>query len=203
MNSFVGRKIPTNLQFDRQRSTLIMKFMPQLKSSNAAEFLCPPFQDDRGAFINLICLKREAFNQYWGDRQIRQVNLSTNSKKGTLRGLHFQRGQFSEAKIVRCLRGRVFDVIIDLRAESAGYLKVKHFVLDATEGNSVFVPEGHAHGFQTLEADSEVLYIHSKDRNIEAEAGLRWNDPELAITWPLEPTVMSERDSKLPYLNSL
>ena len=180
-----------------------MRSTPSGTRSEAAEFFCEPFRDERGAFINALNFQQDVFEQHWGKRPIRQINLSSNINKGTLRGLHFQRDQFSEAKIVRCLKGRIFDVTVDLRADSQGYLEVRQFILDAVEGNSVFIPEGHAHGFQTLEDHCEVLYLHSKDRDIEAETGIRWDDPDLAISWPLEPTVMSARDSNLPCLASL
>ena len=180
-----------------------MKLGQNGRLNGAVEILQVPFEDNRGKFVNLLNLKQKDFYQNWGERPIRQINLSSNIKKGTLRGLHFQKDQFSEAKVVRCLKGQIFDITVDLRADSQGYLEVRQFILDAVEGNSVFIPEGHAHGFQTLEDHCEVLYLHSKDRNIEAEAGIRWDDPDLAIPWPLEPTVMSARDSNLPCLDSL
>ncbi len=180
-----------------------MKLAKRGKLNGAVEILQVPFEDNRGKFVNLLNLLQKDFYQNWGERPIRQINLSSNVKKGTLRGLHFQKDQFSEAKIVRCLRGKIFDITVDLRPESQGYLEVRQFILDAVEGNSVFIPEGHAHGFQTLEDHCEVLYLHSKDRNIEAETGIRWDDPDLAIPWPLEPTVMSARDSNLPCVASL
>ena len=180
-----------------------MKLANRGRLNGAVEILQVPFEDNRGKFVNLLNLLQKDFYQNWGERPIRQINLSSNVKKGTLRGLHFQKDQFSEAKIVRCLRGKIFDITVDLRADSEAYLEVKQFILDAAEGNSVFIPEGHAHGFQTLEDHCEVLYLHSKDRNIKAETGSRWDDPDLAIQWPLEPTVMSARDSNLPRLTSL
>ena len=180
-----------------------MKLDQRARLNGAVEILSVPFEDNRGKFVNLLNLEQNVYHQTWGDRPIRQINLSSNINKGTLRGLHFQRDQFSEAKIVRWLKGRIFDITVDLRADSQGYLEVRQFILDAVEGNSVFIPEGHAHGFQTLEDHCEVLYLHSKDRNIEAETGIRWDDPDLAIPWPLEPTVMSARDSNLPCLASL
>jgi dTDP-4-dehydrorhamnose 3,5-epimerase len=131
------------------------------------------------------------------------VNLSRTEEVGTIRGLHLQAPPHSEAKLVRCLRGRVWDVAVDLRPGSATRGRWHAVELSPDRGNALLIPEGCAHGFQVLEAGSELLYLHSGAWVPEAETGVRFDDPQLAIPWPLPPLGLSGRDQALPLLGSL
>jgi dTDP-4-dehydrorhamnose 3,5-epimerase len=164
------------------------------------ELLGQPFADHRGAFLNAFRAQEPSFAEAWGDRPIAQVNLSRTEAVGTVRGLHLQAPPHSEAKLVRCLRGRVWDVAVDLRRESSSYGQWHAVELSPERCNALLIPEGCAHGFQVLEPGSELLYLHSGAWVPEAETGVRFNDPKLAIPWPLPPTGLSERDLALPLL---
>ena len=161
------------------------------------------FVDHRGLFLNAFRAQEPAFASSWGDRGIAQVNLSRTEAVGTIRGLHLQSFPHAEAKLVRCLRGRVWDVAVDLRSDSATRGKWHALELSGDQGNALLIPEGCAHGFQVLEAGSELLYLHSGPWIPEAETGVRFDDPQLAIPWPLPPLDLSERDMALPLLQSL
>jgi dTDP-4-dehydrorhamnose 3,5-epimerase len=139
----------------------------------------------------------------WGVRPIAQVNLSRTEAVGTVRGLHLQAPPHSEAKLVRCLRGRIWDVAVDLRPGSATYGQWHAVELSPSAANALLIPEGCAHGFQVLEPGSELLYLHSGVWVSEAETGVRFDDRRLAIPWPLPPTGLSERDLGLPLLESV
>ena len=167
------------------------------------ELYCEPYVDERGAFLNAFRAQEESFMSSWGDRGIAQVNLSRSASVGTIRGLHFQKPPHSESKLVRCLKGRVWDVAVDLRTESATWGHWHAVELNPERSNALLLPEGCAHGFQVLEPGSELLYLHSGAWVPEAESGVRWDDPQLAITWPLLPTGLSERDRSLPLLSQL
>ena len=166
------------------------------------ELRSQPFADARGAFLNAFRAQEEAFLSSWGDRDIAQVNLSRSETVGTIRGLHLQASPYGEAKLVRCLKGRVWDVAVDLRGGSSTYSHWEAIELTPERGNALLVPEGCAHGFQVLEPGSELLYLHSGAWVPEAETGVRWNDPQLVINWPLPPTELSERDRNLPLLSN-
>lgn len=166
------------------------------------ELVAQPFADKRGAFLNAFRTQELAFKHSWGDRGIAQVNISRTEAVGTIRGLHLQSEPYSEAKLVRCMRGRVWDVAVDLRQDSGTYGHWHAVELSPEQGNSLLIPEGCAHGFQVLEPGSELLYLHSGAWEPEAEAGVRWDDPQLAIGWPLCVTDLSERDRALPFLPS-
>lgn len=167
------------------------------------ELQTKPFVDARGAFLNAFRAQEEAFMWAWGDRDIAQVNLSRSEAVGTIRGFHLQASPHCEAKLVRCLKGRVWDVAVDLRSDSATYGQWQAVELTPERGNALLIPEGCAHGFQVLEPASELLYLHSGTWVPEAETGLRWDDPQLAISWPLAPTELSERDRGLPLLSEI
>ena len=158
------------------------------------------FADHRGAFLNAFRAQELAFMGSWGDRGIAQVNLSRTEAVGTIRGLHLQAAPHSEAKLVRCLRGRVWDVAVDLRRDSATYGQWHAVELSPDQGNALLIPEGCGHGFQVLEPGSELLYLHSEAWEPEAETGVRWDDPQLAIAWPLPVADLSDRDRNLPRL---
>ena len=127
-----------------------------------------------------------------------QCNVSWNARRGTLRGMHFQRAPRGEPKLVRCTRGRVFDVAVDLRPGSPGFAKWVGIELSHERRNALFIPEGLAHGFLTLEDDCEVLYMMGEIFVPELAVGVRWNDPAFAIEWPFAPSVISDRDAHWP-----
>lgn len=131
-----------------------------------------------------------------------QDNHSYSVKTGTLRGLHFQAPPFAQAKLVRCLRGRVFDVAVDLRRESPTYKQWVGVELTAEQGNQLFIPAGYGHGFVTLDPDSEIAYKVDNYYNPEADGGIIWNDPEIAVQWPIDGTepLLSAKDVGLPTL---
>lgn len=164
------------------------------------ELVGQPFADQRGAFLNAFRAQEEAFASSWGNRSIAQVNLSRTEAMGTIRGLHLQAAPHAEAKLVRCLRGRVWDVAVDLRPDSATRGQWHATELSLDRGNALLIPEGCAHGFQVLEPGSELLYLHSGPWVPAAETGVRFNDPRLAIPWPLPPQGLSVRDLALPML---
>jgi dTDP-4-dehydrorhamnose 3,5-epimerase len=170
--------------------------------SGVFELLAQPFADHRGAFLNAFRAQELAFMSSWGDRGIAQVNLCRTEAVGTIRGLHLQADPFSEAKLVRCLRGRVWDVAVDLRQDSDTRGQWHAVELSLDQGNALLIPEGCGHGFQVLEPGSELLYLHSGAWEPEAETGVRWDDPQLAIAWPLSATDLSDRDRNLPFLPS-
>ncbi len=159
-----------------------------------------PHRDHRGAFGRLFC--REALEPAHQGRPIVQINHSRTTSVGAIRGLHFQHPPKAEAKWVRCLRGRVFDVAVDLRRGSASFLRWHAVELDADRMNAVFIPEGFAHGFQVLKPDSELLYLHSESYSPDHEDGLRFDDPRLAIDWPLPARDISNRDGNHPLIDT-
>jgi dTDP-4-dehydrorhamnose 3,5-epimerase len=155
-------------------------------------------EDERGRFARLFCQgSLAAFGQ---SLQIRQINHSRTGKRGTVRGLHFQHPPHAESKLITCLRGAVWDVAVDLRRGSATFLHWHAERLEAGDGRSLLLPPGFAHGFQTLEDDSELLYLHSADYSPEHEGGLAPGDPRLAIDWPLAIDNLSARDAAHPLL---
>lgn len=155
-------------------------------------------QDHRGAFARLFCA--EALAPVLGRRQVVQINQSRTRQPGAVRGLHFQRAPHAELKLVRCLRGRVWDVVVDLRAGSPTLLHWHATELSADNARMLVIPEGFAHGFQALEPDSELLYLHTAAYAPQAEGGLRCDDPLLAIRWPLPVADLSARDRQHPLL---
>jgi dTDP-4-dehydrorhamnose 3,5-epimerase len=155
--------------------------------------------DARGEFSRLF--DAGLLNAVHAGRPIVQVNRSLTRAAGSVRGMHFQRKPALEAKWVRCLRGRVFDVAVDLRRGSPTFLQ--HFAVELSPGaaNALFVPEGCAHGFQVIEPDSELLYLHTAPYAPEHEGGVRFDDPLLGIAWPLPPSGLSPRDLSHPLLD--
>lgn len=152
--------------------------------------------DDRGFFARTWCA--QAFADRGLDSRLAQCSVSFNRRAGTLRGMHHQVAPHEETKLVRCTRGRLFDVIIDLRPESATYLGHHGITLAADEHDMVYVPAGFAHGFVTLEDETEVFYQISTPHVPAAGRGIRWDDPVFAIAWPVSPRVISERDRGFP-----
>jgi dTDP-4-dehydrorhamnose 3,5-epimerase len=159
-----------------------------------------PVGDERGQFVRVAC--EDELATLLAGRHFRQANLSTTAGRGTVRGMHFQHPPHAEAKLVRCLRGRVFDVAVDLRAGSPTLLQWHALELDAGTQREVFIPPGFAHGFQALSDDVQLLYLHTADWQPGYEGRMRPDDPVLAIEWPLEVMRMSERDRDAPLLDS-
>ena len=155
-----------------------------------------PHTDDRGGFARLHC--PDEFAAAGISFAPAQTSLSTNPGMGTLRGLQFQRAPFAEAKLVRCVRGRVFDVAVDLRPDSPTHRRWMAAELSAVNLRALFIPEGIAHGFLTLEHDSDVLYQIAPAHTPGHAAGVRWNDPAFGVAWPMTPKLMSPTDAGLP-----
>jgi dTDP-4-dehydrorhamnose 3,5-epimerase len=159
-----------------------------------------PHKDARGEFARLFC--EEELGALIGQRRIVQINHSRTVTVGAVRGMHFQYPPHAEMKIVRCLIGRVWDVAVDLRANSATFLKWHAEELTPANGRMMMITEGFAHGFQVIEPDSELLYLHTAFYAPEAEGGLRHNDPKLGITWPFAVTDLSARDANHSLIDS-
>jgi dTDP-4-dehydrorhamnose 3,5-epimerase len=152
--------------------------------------------DERGFFARVYCADTFAAEGLATDYP--QVNHSHNAAKGTLRGMHFQRAPHGEVKLVRCVKGAIHDVIVDLRPRSPSYGAWQGFDLTATNGRTLYVPAGFAHGFQTLQDDTDVTYQVSHRYTPGAEGGLRWDDPGVGIAWPLPVAVISAKDAAWP-----
>ena len=148
--------------------------------------------DERGFFARSYC--RDEFIVKGLNPNLVQCNISFNKVLGTLRGMHYQKAPYAEAKLVRCTQGSIYDVIIDLRPESKTVKQWVGVELSAQNRNALYVPAGFAHGFITLQDNTEVLYKMSEYFHGECAAGVRWNDPTFAIKWPIEVKVISERD---------
>jgi dTDP-4-dehydrorhamnose 3,5-epimerase len=159
-------------------------------------FLVEPekFEDSRGFFA--LSWSERDFAARGLNAHLAECNISFNHKRGTLRGMHFQIEPHAQAKLVRCTMGAIYDVLVDLRPASSTFMKWTAAELTADNHRMLFIPEGFAHGFQTLTDDTEVFYQMSSPYVPEAASGLRWNDPALAIEWPLEVSVISERDTQ-------
>lgn len=153
-------------------------------------------EDERGFFARAYC--RDEFTAAGIEPDLSQANLSYNRLKGTLRGLHYQHPPYPETKLVRCVAGSLFDVIVDVRPESSTYREWFGVELSAANQLAVFVPRGFAHGLVTLQDDTSVFYMASEFYAPDSEAGLRWDDPNIGIDWPIEPTVISEKDRAWP-----
>ena len=157
------------------------------------------FLDHRGEFSRLFC-ENDMSALGWDSSAI-QMNMTRTLLKGTLRGMHFQHSPYAEKKLVTCIRGRVWDVVIDIRANSPTFLCYHVEELSSDTHHSLLIPEGFAHGFQTLCDDVEMIYCHSTEYRAEAEGGLNPFDPELDIKWPLAASEISERDRIRPLLD--
>jgi dTDP-4-dehydrorhamnose 3,5-epimerase len=152
-----------------------------------------PQEDNRGYFARTYCAGEFAANGL--TPTVAQGNVSFSTRRGTLRGLHFQYPPAAETKYVRCTRGAIYDVVVDLRPESASYLQHAAFHLSAENGRGLYVPERVAHGFMTLEDNTEVSYLMGRSHAPGAEGGLLYDDPDLAVVWPLSVAVISTRDT--------
>lgn len=155
-----------------------------------------PHQDARGQFARTWC--REAFARHAIAFEPMQCNLSFNVRRGTLRGLHYQAAPHADAKLVRCTRGAVFDVVVDLRPGSPTHLQWLGVELTGPSGRALLVPEGCAHGFQTLTPEAELFYMMGAAYRPELARGVRWDDPAFGIAWPLPSPHLNERDATYP-----
>ncbi len=153
-------------------------------------------EDERGYFARTFCT--EELKEHGLVPDVLQANMSWNKVRGTLRGMHYQHSPYQETKLIRCTRGALFDVIIDLRPASDTF--GKHFGVELTESNqkALFVPRDFAHGFITLEDNTDASYMVSQSYHPGSEGGIRWNDPRFSINWPIEPIVISNKDASWP-----
>jgi dTDP-4-dehydrorhamnose 3,5-epimerase len=156
--------------------------------------------DQRGFFARTFC--RREFEAHGLNPQVVQCNVSFNKRKGTLRGMHYQAVPFAEAKLVRCTSGSIYDVIIDIRSSSPTFKQ--HFAIELSAANRkmLYIPEEFAHGFQTLEDDTEVFYQMSQYFSPEHARGVRWDDPAFGIEWPEDERIIVERDRNYPDFHS-
>lgn len=152
--------------------------------------------DERGFFARSWC--QEEFEEHGLNPKLVQCNVSFNTRKGTLRGMHYQAAPYPEAKLVRCTRGAIYDVVVDLRPNSPTFKQWIGAELTGTERNMLYIPEGCGHGFLTLKDETEVFYQMSEFYHPESARGVRWDDPAFQIVWPAEVQVISERDRTYP-----
>jgi len=152
--------------------------------------------DQRGFFARTFC--QQEFGAHGLNAQVAQCNVSFNKRKGTLRGMHYQAAPFAEAKLVRCTSGSLYDVIIDLRPSSATFKQYFAVELSAENRRMLYIPEDFAHGFQTLQDDTEVFYQMAQRYSVEHARGVRWNDPAFGIEWPEGERIVIERDQNYP-----
>lgn len=159
-----------------------------------------PRGDERGFFARAWC--RREFEDHGLNADLKQANLSHNLHKGTLRGLHYQQAPHAETKLVRCFRGAIYDVVVDLRPDSDTYLQWAGAELTPDNMRALYVPEGFAHGFQTLADDTLVFYQVTAFYTPGAEGGLRYDDPAIGVEWPLSVSSISDKDAAWPYLGA-
>ena len=150
------------------------------------------FNDERGWFYELY--KETEMKNLGLDLRFKQINRSLSKKIGTIRGLHLQEEPFAQGKLVSCIRGSIFDVAVDIRPESETFGSWVSFQLEGADGSSVWVPEGFAHGFQTLSENTEVLYLTTKEYAPDYESSIAWDDSDIGIEWPIESPILSEKD---------
>lgn len=155
-----------------------------------------PIADERGFFARSWC--QHEFSRQGLNSQLMQCNISFNKARGTLRGLHYQETPYGEAKLIRCSAGAIYDVIVDLRRISPSYGQWFSVELTAANHRMLYVPEGIAHGFQSLEEGTEVFYQMSQAYHEECARGIRWNDPAFKVSWPLPNPILSKRDESYP-----
>jgi len=153
-------------------------------------------EDERGFFARAWC--RRELEAQGLDTRVSQCNVSFNERQGTLRGMHYQRAPFAETKLIRCTRGAIFDVIIDLRRDSSTYRQWLGAELTADNDRMLYVPDGFAHGYVTLVDETETFYWVSEFYEPDSEGGVRWNDPAFEVQWPVTPVVISDKDRDWP-----
>lgn len=156
------------------------------------------FKDQRGFLERIFCI--ETLDEFLVNKSVRQINFTHTKKKGSVRGLHFQYPPYGETKIIACTKGKIWDVAVDLRKESKTFLKYHAVLLSENNRRSYFIPEGFAHGFQTLTSDCQMIYLHTSDYKPEFEGALNALDPRILINWPEVITERSERDENHEFL---
>lgn len=181
--------------FDVTERAIALQFHPT-SLHDAVLIELDPARDKRGFFARSFCVKE--FAAHGLETNYPQHSISGSARRGTLRGMHYQRDPHGEAKLVRCTRGAIFDVIIDIRADSPTFRRWQEFELSPVNGRQLYIPKGFAHGFQTLSDDSEVSYLISEPYRPESAYGIRYNDPAFEIGWPLSVTEISEKDLLWP-----
>ncbi|ETT65504.1 dTDP-4-dehydrorhamnose 3,5-epimerase [Paenibacillus odorifer] len=159
-----------------------------------------PIEDERGFFARTWCVNE--FEKHGINSKFVQCNISFNKKKGTLRGMHYQSAPYGEMKLIRCIKGSIYDVIIDLRPDSLTYKNWCSVFLSENNRKMLYIPEGFAHGFQTLEDNTEVFYQMGEFYHPESARGIRWNDPTIGIEWPINDLIISEKDKTYPNFSS-
>lgn len=155
--------------------------------------------DNRGSLMRLFCLN--TLRPLLKKKEICQINKTHTAKKGTVRGLHFQYSPYAETKIITCLKGKIWDVAVDLRKGSPTFLQYHSEILSESNNKSVLIPEGFAHGYQSLSSNSEMLYLHTEYYNLKAEGAVNITDPIIDIKWPLKIADWSNKDKNHPLLN--
>ena len=166
------------------------------KLAGAFAIYLEPIPDERGFFARAWC--QRDFEAHGLNARLAQCNVSFNTRRGTLRGIHYQAAPYAEAKLVRCTRGAIYDVVVDLRQDSPTFKEWIAVVLTAANRHMVYVPEGCGHGFLTLEDETEVFYQVSQFYHADSARGVRWDDPAFCITWPEKVEVIAERDRTYP-----
>ncbi len=175
-----------------------MKFV-ETPLRGAYEIELEPFLDERGFFARAYC--RKEFAAAGLHAPFVQINHSMTRQRGSIRGMHYQLPPAGESKMIRCIHGKVFDVMVDLRARSETFLRWHAVELSKDNMRMVYIPVGFAHGFQSLTEDAELIYHHSEFYSPAHEKGLRFDDPALGIVWPMPPTVISPRDRSYPLID--
>lgn len=157
------------------------------------------FNDNRGSFARVFC--SDVLTKHIGTSiNIVQINHSTTTAKGTIRGMHFQNAPYMEDKLIRCIAGSIYDVVLDLREESPTFLKWEAVELSKENKRMIYIPKGCAHGFQSLSNNVEMIYHHTAFYNKGSEGGILYNDPSIGIEWPLKPKNISTKDLKYPLI---
>tara|TARA_A100001015_G_scaffold294316_1_gene371961 strand:+ start:350 stop:901 length:552 start_codon:yes stop_codon:yes gene_type:complete len=170
------------------------------KINGVYEITLEPIEDSRGFFSRVFCKDQMSTNGI--DNKVYHINNSYNKYAGTVRGMHYQLGEYAETKILRCISGSVINIIVDLRKGSPTFLEKEAIELDSKKRNMSYVPKGFANGIQTLENKSELIYFASAPYNQEFERGVRWNDPLIDIKWPLPISNISDKDKNHPNFDS-
>lgn len=176
-----------------------MKF-EKLKLKPAFRVTLEPFIDQRGIFERLFCQKE--FKKIGLKKTIAQINLSITHKSGTVRGLHFQKPPYAETKIITCVKGKIFDCLVDLRQNSPTFLAWHGEVLSEKNRRMLVIPEGFAHGLQTLTDDCRVFYFHTNYYRASHEKRIRYDEPLIAVKWPQKVRAISAKDSQAPFLKN-
>jgi dTDP-4-dehydrorhamnose 3,5-epimerase len=159
-----------------------------------------PIKDDRGWLERIYC--QDSIGELANGKAIRQITKTLTVKKGTVRGLHFQKTPYAETKIISCIKGKIWDVAVDLRKNSPTFLKYFAVELSENQHLSLLVPEGFAHGFQSLTNNCQIIYFNTSNHNSDAEGGINALDPKLSIQWPLEISLRSMRDANHQFIEN-